>query len=167
MISTLYRMCIMRRRARKSKIKRKALILMVVAAAIIITVIAAIKNPNNPKKPLASEYLKVEHTKSLGEFYNNNRTVKIIDLGLRVTALCGDAHNILITNLPIGSGDLQPYIQYLRIGEYKDLDITLDYLTSLNEDGLFPLELTIGCSEAEPEDVTIFLKPEDIIGPHY
>jgi hypothetical protein len=158
------------KRSRRSKRKKNALILLAIVAAATIIVVSAIKNQNNQNiqsKPPASEYLKVEHIGSIGEFYNNNRTVNIKELGLRVTALGGNATNIIITGLSTESEDY-PYIQNLTMGESKELSIQLkSYITSLNDEGVFPLELTIGCSEATASDITIYLKPEDIKGPHY
>ena len=158
------------KRSRRSINKKKALVLLAIAAAATIITFSAMKNPNNQnvqQKPPASEYLKVEHIGSIGEFYNKNRTVDIKELGLRVTALGGNATNIIITGLSTESEDY-PCIQNLSMGESKELDIQLkSYVTSLNDEGLFPLELTIGCSEATPSDITIYLKPEDIKGPHH
>jgi len=149
----------------RSKTKRNILIMLTIAIATTIIVASALRNQNSSQKPLASEYLKVEHTKSLGVFYNNNKTVDIRELGLRITAVGGNATNILITNLPT-QGEDYPSIDFLRKGESKDITVQLrSYITSLNETiGLFPVELTIGCSEASASDITIYLKPEDIKG---
>jgi len=158
------------RKPRKSKVKRNLLVLLTIAVAITIIVVSAIKNQNSQesKKPLAREYLKVEHTKSFGEFYNNNQTVNIRDLGLNITAVGGNATNIIVTGLSI-EGEEYPYINFLKKRESKLIDIQLrSYVTSLDKaTGLFPVEFTIGCSEAEPCDITIYLKPEDIVGLHH
>jgi len=139
-----------------------------IAIAIIVIFASALRIQNNRWKPPASEYLKVEHTKSLGVFYNNNKTVNIKELGLRITAVGGDATNVLITGLST-QGEEYPYIEFLHKGESKEITVQLrSYFTSLNETiGLFPVELTIGCSEALPSDITIYLNPEDIVGLHY
>lgn len=138
---------------------------------MIIIVAAAIRNqyrPKNTEKPSASEYLKVEHIGSIGTFYNNNRTVDISELGLKITAIGGNATAILITDLPTANEEEYPYIDFLEQGTSKELTILIkSYVTSLNEEGLFPLDLTIGCNEAEPAEITIYLDPNDVVGPHY
>jgi hypothetical protein len=156
----------MMRGAKKSKTKRNLLLVLTVIVAIIVIMTSAIRH--HSQKPSASDYLKVEHIGSLGEFYNNNKTVNIKELGLRITAVGGDATNILITGLST-PGEEYPLIDFLRKGESKEITVQLrSYITSLNETiGLFPVELTIGCLEASPSDIIIFLKPEDIKGPHY
>lgn len=161
----------MMRRAKKSKMKRNLLILLTIAVVISIIVASAIRNQNTQgsQKPPASEYLKVEHIGSIGEFSNNNRTVNIKELGLNITAVGGNATNILITGLST-QGEEYPYIAFLRKGESKEITIQLrSCVISLNETtGLFgPVEFTIGCSEASPSDITIYLRPEDIAGPHH
>jgi hypothetical protein len=152
----------------RSKTKRNILITVAVAIAITLIVASALRNQNSSQKPPASEYLKVEHTRSLGEFFNNGKTVNIKELGLRITAVGGDATNILITGLRT-QGEEYPSIDFLRKGESKEITVQLSsYVTSLNETiGLFPVNFTIGCSEASASDITIYLKPDDIEGPHY
>lgn len=158
------------RSAKKSRTtRRNTLTLLAIAIAATIIVISAVRNQTggqNGQKPLASEYLKVEHTRSLGEFYNSNKTVVIRVLGLNITAIGGDATNIMITGLPT-QGEEYPYISSLKQGESKNLAIQLKgYSTGLEEEG-YPVELTIGCDEAAPIEITIYLKPEDITGSHY
>jgi uncharacterized protein YpmB len=161
------------RRARKSKIRKKALILIAVVAAIAVIVVSAMRNQNlqsgqGSPKPLASEYFKVEHTVSFGEFYYNNRTVYIHILGLRVTALGGDAHSIYIWV----EGAKEPYyIKNITAGHCEDVEIELSgyYTGRIEYDSkyVYPVELTISCPEVESETITIYLEPDDIKGPHH
>jgi len=156
-------------RTGKSKTSRNALIFLAVAIMISIVIISAVRNQTGSQgsqKPPASEYLKVEHTKSFGEFYYGGKTVFIRELGLKITAVGGNASNIVITGLPT-SGEEYPFISFLSQGESKELTIMLrSYYTGLEEEG-YPVYLTIGCDEAYAEEITIYLKPKDISGPSH
>lgn len=130
---------------------------------IFIIIVAAVSFNSQSRKPKVSEYLKIEHTKSLGTFSNQNRTVTIKVLGLSITANGGDAHSILIE---MSSADEPFQIDFLANGSSTSISIDLKgYVTGINETvHCFPVELTIGCREATPEDITLYLKPEDIVG---
>jgi hypothetical protein len=143
--------------------KSKYWIAASVLVLALITIIAAISFDSQSKKPKASEYLKVGHTRSTGTFYNQNRTVAIKTLGLNITAIMGDANNILII---VDSSD-EPYsIGFLAKGCSELPAIQLKgYVTTINvTTGSFPLQLEIGCREATNEEIIIYLKPEDIVG---
>lgn len=149
---------------RKGKSIGKYSAILVIAIVVIIIGILVAVNNSNRKRPPVSQYLEITHTISIGEFYNQNRTVKITYLGLNITAVGGNAQDIII----IVKSELEPeWIGFLAKGESwepGDGAILLQgYVTGLNEDGLFPVEIRIGCAEAIKEDVTIYLKPEDIL----
>jgi len=165
-----------RKTKRGSKGKAKYVVFaFIIAIIIIIIIIAVVATPNQSKKPLASEYLKVSHTASLGEFSNNNRTVKITSLGLNVTAIGGDAHTIIIIveSQPEDPGpEIGPPPTYiLKKGESWLPAILLSgYVTGLTErDGelVFPIEIQIGCQETLEEVITLYIKPEDIVSTGY
>jgi hypothetical protein len=148
--------------------KSKLWIAVFVSIIVIIAIaVAANFNSQSKRKPKISEYLNVGHTKSTGTFYNQNKTLIIKELGLNITAIMGDAHNIII----IVASSEEPYIiDFLDKGNSALPSIQLrGYTTSLNETiGAFPLEIDISCQEAPaaPEDppITIYLKTEDIVG---
>jgi biopolymer transport protein ExbD len=160
-------------RKRRSKAKNEkgkyflilAFTLLVLFAVLIF--FSSIKN--NTSKPTsnvkAGEYLQIVHTKSIGEFYNNRRTVEITELGLNITAVKGDAHSIIIyvdTQVDI-SNDVYKHIAK---GETLSVSVRLKgYVTSLNSEGKFPVTVGLSCSEAAYDEITLLIDPDDIIGP--
>jgi len=131
---------------------------------LVVTIVAAVAlyNDTPRQKPAATEYLKVWHTRSIGEFSNQNKSVLITTLGLRLTAIGGDAHDILIVveSQPTPENDM---ITFLANGSSSDAVILLNGLpTTLNDQGKFPVEFQIGCAESEYETVTVYIDPKDI-----
>ena len=166
----------MRKTKKGSKGKAKYVVFaFIIAIIIIIIIVAVVAAPNQSKTPLTSEYLKVSHTKSIGEFSNNNKTVRITALGLNVTAIAGDAHTItiIVDSQPEGSEDGfgPPDTYILKKGESWLPGIQLNgYVTDLiQKDGepVFPLEIQIGCHETREEKITLYIKPEDIVSTGY
>ena len=163
-------------KTKKGSIGKAKYVVFVVAIALII-IIAVVAAPNLAEKPLplASKYLKVSHTKSIGEFSNNNRTVRITTLGLNVTAIGGDALSIIIIveSQPEENGPEigPPDTGILKKGESWLPAILLSgYVTGLIQKGgepVFPVEIQIGCQETREEVITLYIKPEDIVGTGY
>lgn len=165
----------MRKTKKGSKGKAKYVVFAFIIAIIIIIAVVAIPNLAEKPLPLASEYLDVSHTKSIGEFSSNNRTVRITTLGLNVTAIGGDALSIIII-VRSQSEELGPEIGppptgILKKGETWDIPILLKgYVTGLiqkNDESVFPVEIQIGCQETLEEKITLYIKPEDIVSTGY
>jgi hypothetical protein len=160
----------MQRTRRKKRGKLKYIIIATVIALIVIITVAVLTIPiSTPQLPLAGEYLKIEHTKSVGVFYNQNRTAEISYLGFNVTAVGGDANEILV--IPLGGGLPEevdyPYDRFLAKGETWSTSVgpLQGYVTGLIEkDGqwVFPVEIQIGCVEARNEMITLYLLQQDI-----
>lgn len=158
MIGGAFEMSKVKRRGKYSS-KAKYVILTLIIVSIIIGAAIIMSLPPK-KKPPASQYLHVTHTVSVGEFYDQNTTVKIKILGLNITAL-EDAHSLLV----IAQAQPEPeYKDSLAKGETWSLAIELRGLVRHLNEGSFRVEVGISCSEAEPEYVPVYLNPEDIIG---
>lgn len=153
---------------RKGKSGGKYLAILVIVIVVIIIGILVAVNNSNRKRPPVSQYLEITHTISIGEFYNQNRTVKITYLGLNITAVGGDAHDLILF---VRSQPEYPAIKdFIPKGESWEPGegmLLRGYVTSLNEDDLFPVDIKIGCIEAVEEEVMIYLKPKDVVGTSY
>lgn len=134
----------------------------VMIIAILIIIVTSQSNQPNQTRPPADQYLEVQHTRSLGRFYNQNQTVQIMILGLKIKAVGGDAHDILID---FGGAREYEIIPEILQGELHESQIeTQGYATDL-ENGFFPVTLDIRCDEAEWATVILYLRPdpEDIV----
>jgi hypothetical protein len=160
----------MRKKGSKAKNgKGKYFLILAFILLVLFAVLIVFSIKNNTSKPTsnvkAGEYLQIVHTKSIGEFYNNRRTVKITELGLDITAVKGDAHSIIIyvdTQVDI-SNDVYKYIAK---GETLSITVKLNgYITSLNPEGKFPVTVGVSCSEAAYDEITLLIDPDDIIAP--
>jgi hypothetical protein len=139
------------------------LALFLVLILIIVTGVAIVMNMPK-KKPLAHEYLSVVPTPggSLGEFYDQNKTVIIKILGLNITAVGGDASDIIVT---ISSQQEPEWRGNLSKGETWSAGFQLQGLrTVLNKtDGLFHVQIGIKCAQTDPEYIWLYLNYQDII----
>jgi len=158
----------MQKSKKRSKIKGKYLALAIIIVALIIFAAITIVVYQPKKKPLITDYLTVSHTKSFGQFLQGDTLVNIVDLGLRITAVGGNATSIVVQ---VDEGN-QPYPEndvYKEIpkGNYSDVVIQLQgcYLTL--EDGKTTIHIEISCTEAEGRAyLTITIPEEDIVGTH-
>lgn len=154
------------RRAHSSKAKYVIIVSIVALTAIVIW--SSIVT-NQPKaKPKASDYLQITIMKegSLGEYYNDNRTVIIKLLGLNITAVGGDAHSIIVIVASQAEPEVlpNPPDYFLPQNESCQAPLLLRGLRSnLNDDGLFPVYISVKAEETDPSNIWLFLKPEDII----
>lgn len=161
------------KKTRRSKAKNSKGVYILAFAFIMLGLLAAImifstSNSNNnstTNKVKAGEYLRVTHSVSMGEFFNNGKNVKITELGLNITAVMGDAHSIIVyvdTQADI-SNDVYKFIGK---GETLPISVKLNgYVTGLNAEGKFPVTVGLSCSEAVYDEITILIDPTEIIGP--
>jgi len=158
-----------RRGTRSSEGKYIFFVLAIIITAVIIGVAIVSSQPKTKLK--ATEYLRVVPMEggSLGEFYNQSGkiSVRIKILGLNITAFEGDAHSIIVIVASQEEPEVgpKPPDYFLPKGETWQAVILLKGLVSnLNSDGLFPVNIGISCTEAEPENsVWLYLRPEDIL----
>lgn len=146
-----------KRGSKQSKYVYAAILILaiVVVSAIVISQIRS-------SKPQASQYFTISHTASLGEFSNQNRTVNIKILGLNITAVGGDATDVQLT-IDAQADQLNDIYPSIPKGTAKPAEIQLKGLvTSLNDDGLFPVEFDISCPQTQLSTITIYLEPKDI-----
>lgn len=131
---------------------------------IIIIVVVVAPTISSPKKPRVSDYLSVSHAGSFGRFLPYNQ-VEITLLGLRITAVLGNATSIVVQ---VDEGN-QPYPEndvYKNItkGQYLDVTIQLEGCILPLEDGKCTIHIDIGCIEAAgPETIPIEILQEDIV----
>jgi hypothetical protein len=130
---------------------------------VIVVVSAIVVSQIRSSKPSANQYFTVSHTASLGEFSNENKTVNISVLGLNVTAVGGDATDVQIT-MDAQADPLTDIYPSIAKGTSKPAEIQLKgYVTSLNDDGLFPVEFDIGSLEVQTSTFTIYIDPKEIL----
>jgi len=150
---------------KRQKERRKyALITLIISVFVALIVISSLNQPIQPtvQKPPVTEYLQIQHTKSIGERKTaDNRTILIKTLGLKITAVRGDATNIAI-DVP-GAQDIE-YIEKISKGETREIQIlSQGYLVELDENGVFPITFDAWSSEAEAAPVTVYARPEDFV----
>lgn len=148
---------------KRSRGKQKYYYVIIPLLALIILITISELNRSTEKKPLCREYLKIQHTRSWARTYtNDNQTILIKALGINITAIKGDAHNIVIDS----GGFLEPItISNITKGETKDLSIEQISLPSEfdEEKGVYIIPLEVRCTEAEADYILIEARPEDIL----
>lgn len=128
----------------------------------IVVVSAIVVSQIRSSKPQASQYFTIFHTVSVGEFSNGNTTLNVKILGLNITAVGGDATDVQIT-IDAQADQLSDIYPSIPKGTTKPAEIQLKgYVTSLNDDGLFPVEFDIGCPQTQVSTITIYLDPKDV-----
>jgi hypothetical protein len=155
-----------RRRTSSNKTKYVMAVSLVALASLVTWSIIATNHPT--AKPKASEYLQVIAMSggSVGDYGPKNETVTIKILGLNITAIGGDARSIIV----IVASQIEPEVgpsppdYFLPQNQSWQAVILLQGLHShVNDDGLFPVLVSIKCTETDPSDIWLYLKPEDII----
>ena len=150
----------MPKRDRKRHTKRY--IIIMASLAILAFLVFSSINQKNKSKPSCSEYLKIQHTKSIATTYtDDNRTIIIKTLGINITAIGGDAHNIIID---VGSQEPE-IIQKIPNGTTSDYQIDkISLLAELDADkGIYLIPIEVQCDEAEPASIIIEAQPHDIL----
>lgn len=136
---------------------------MFVIIIIVVIVIVAAMATNKPRNLKVSDLLQVTHTASLAMSSppGQNESILIKTLGLNITAIKEDVHSIII----IVSSQQEPDV-IISLPKGESWPAVIEYLSypaQLNEDGVYPVEVTLGCEEAVgPVDILIYLKPEDV-----
>jgi hypothetical protein len=131
---------------------------------VIVVVSAIVVSQIRSSRPSAIQYFTASHTASIGQFSSGNRSVNIVILGLNISAVGGDATDVQIY-MDAQADPLNDAYPNIPRGTSKGVEIQLTgYLTSLNDDGLFPVEFDIGCLEALTSTFTIYIDPKDIHG---
>lgn len=154
----------------RRKSNRNKYVLVAVSLFAVVVISAIVVSITRSRKPSASEYFTITHTKSLGTFRDNN-TVTLRILGLNITAVGGDASNpqLLVDsqanpiddsyNGTLTKGQSWDYPIELVGGEYQTRGLTL----YLNDKGVFEVEVEIGSVECEVGTITVAVDPKDII----
>jgi len=158
----------MRRSEKRSKIKGKYLVLAIIVVALIILAAMAIVVYLPKKKPSIIGYLTVSHTKSFGEFLQGDTLVNIVDLGLRITAVGGNATSIVVQ---VDEGmQLHPendVYKEIPKGNYSDVVIQLEGCYLPLENGKATIHVEISCSQADGHVLLpITIRQEDVVGTH-
>jgi hypothetical protein len=149
-------------RSRKSGRKRIYLAAGIITTAIILIVASAVLSYRPSGKPSASQYLMVAHTASIGEFSDQNTTVSLKIIGLNITAIGGEARNVRVI-IDSQANVIDDVIDDISQNESAPMEIQLrGYVTALDSQNEFPVELDIGCVEAESATITLYLDPKDI-----
>jgi hypothetical protein len=139
--------------------------LFIAIVALIIVIIAAFALTQTPvgRKPAASQYFKIVHSASLAENVTGNGNVLLKTLGINITAVEGDATDVQIT-MDSQANYLNDIYPSIPNGTTKPAQIELQgYLTTLNDNGLYPVEFDIVCPQADMSTITLYLNPKDIV----
>jgi hypothetical protein len=141
---------------------------LVAVAAVAVAWYVVVLSPQ-PIRPRATEYLRVVHSVSLGEFALPDASVLYLkQVGIDVTAVGGEASSILLdveALIPGGEGDYN-YYDFLAQNETWSAAIPLSnmYLELDPTTGTYPFEiLHVNVHEAESENLTLHISPDKII----
>lgn len=140
---------------------------MFVIILIVVIVVVVAMAANKPRNLKVSDLLQITHTASFAmpAVPGQNDSILVRTLGLNITAIKEDVHSVTV----IISSQQEPTLISPFIPKGESLSVAIEYLsypTELNEDGVYPVEVTLGCEEAaEPADIQIFLEPEDVFIP--
>lgn len=153
------------RRKKKGKWNKPVVILLCVTAMIIVITFSVLnqRNPQSPQPPkeAANEYFSFSEGLALAEPLNpENTTIQISQAGFKITAVGGNATNVLIYPLQgmVAQEDSIP-IDKLTQGESVEVGpVTYPFKVVVQKeaDG-YPLRFRITCNEAEGE-VTIYIE---------
>jgi len=159
------------RTARRGR-KWNYLIAVVISAVVIVAVLATVLTAQYwwPRKPLATEYFTLGLTTSIGQYVpnTNNKTITLKILGLTLTPRLGDASNVYIDVSSHTSDDGSNWADNITKGTTKDFPITLEnYIVRIDTapDGSagFPVEIQFGSVECQYQEMTVYVKPQDIL----
>jgi hypothetical protein len=144
--------------------KGKYLFIAIVALLIVIVAAFALTQTPAGRKPTASQYFKIVHTASLAENVTGSRNqVLLKTLGINITTVGGDATDVQIT-IDSQANNLNDIYPSIPNGTTKPAQIELQgYLTTLNGNGLYPVEFDIVCPQADLSVITLYLNPKDIV----
>jgi hypothetical protein len=155
----------------KSRDRRKTYFYIAMLLFAVVVVSAVIVSQTQSRKPLAKDYFTIVHTRSIGTFYNQNRSVILTILGLNITAVGGDATAPQILCDAQASPVDDVYDGTLAKGKSWDMPVALtggDYQShglpaEINAQGMFEVEVTIGSQEVQQGDITVLIDPADIV----
>jgi len=154
---------------RKSNRNKYALVAVFLFAVVVVS--AIVVSITQSRKPSASEYFTITHTRSVGSFSGENTTVTLRILGLNITAVGGDATNPQLLcdsqayplddsyNGTLAKGQSWDYQIELTGGDYQ----THGLIVYLNNENMFEVEVQIGSKECELGTIIVALDPKDII----
>lgn len=146
----------------KHRSKQSKYVYAAILILAIVVVSAIVVSQTRSSKPQARQYFTISHTASVGEYFNGNVTLSVKILGLNITAVGGDATDVQIT-IDSQADYLIDIYPSIPKGTAKLAEITLGgYVTSLNDDGLFPVEFDISSPETQLSTITIYLDPKDV-----
>lgn len=158
----------MKRRAKRKRKNRKTYVYSFFTIAITVILIAAIREaqtpkPSHPKAP-ANEYFEIKDAipTEWDESRSTDKYLFITQVRFNLTAIGGDAHNVLI--IVPGFASLEEWPYFNEIKQNKTIDITLPklqyaYRSIKTEDGYFPFTIRIDSAEAYG-DITILIKEQ-------
>ena len=154
----------------RRKGNRNKYVLVAVFLFAVVVVSAIFVSMTQSRKPSASEYFTMTHTRSIGTF-RDNTTVTLKILGLNITAVGGDASYPQVLcdsqanpiddsyNGVLAKGQSWDYQIELTGGEYQTHGLTV----YLNNENMFEVEVQIGSKECELSTITVALDPKDIL----
>jgi hypothetical protein len=154
----------------KKKVKRthknkNIYIYLSIAAAIVVITFSAIQQTQKPpiQQVAAADYFQIRNAvpTAWDETRGDEDNFFITQLRFNLTAIGGDAHNIVIA-VPGSTVPVEEWFQWDELKHNATLDVTLPqwspaYYSRKNEDGYFPFILSLDCDEATG-DITFFLE---------
>lgn len=148
-----------RKKRIKSKRKQKLIVLAILLFIVSVVAFFAFYKSSPRKKIPAEEYYVIseDDIEPFGLTYANGTALKLYSLTFNLTAVRGDAHNIVIST----GVYLEPVlIEEIKQGEFKTVALTFSplYLSTLEEKG-FPVEISISSTEAKGK-ITVYIAPD-------
>jgi hypothetical protein len=147
----------------KKRLREKRGYIVVTAITIVfvalIIISALIQQPAKPK-PSVAEYLEIQHDRSVGDGKNNNQSILLKIIGVKIKAVGGDAHYI---EIDVDGATERSFIEEIPQGDTKETQILTQGLAIDIENGVFPIPIEVWCSETETETVIVYAKPEELV----
>jgi hypothetical protein len=147
----------------KKRGKERNKYIMVAAITLVfiaLIVFSGLTQPPSQPKPSVTEYLEIYHDRSVGDGKNNNQSILLKIIGLKIKAVGGDAHYI---EIDVGGATERSYIDEILQGETGETQISTQGLAVDIENGVFPIPIEVWCSETETGTLTVYAKPEELV----
>lgn len=147
----------------KKRLREKKEYIMVTAITLVfiaLIMISGLTHPPPKPKPSVTEYLEIQHDRSVGDGKNNNQSILLKTIGLKIKAIGGDAHNI---EIDVGGSLERSYTKEILQGETNETQIYTKGLAIDIQDGVFPIPIDVWCSETKSETIVIYAKPEELV----
>jgi hypothetical protein len=160
----------LRKKAKKFRLKGKHLLIAYILIFIVVVVVTAVisHKEHSDNLPLASEYFDIKVVKARGQVLPGNKSVNIKMVVLNITAIGGEANEIILEFEGMLGEQRVAYKSHLDKGEWWCDENTTprfeNYIVPVNDKGEVVLKdfLTIGCKEARGATISLYIPLNEI-----